>query len=105
MTRPVVGFILPLLTSLGVFAWSLDIFGLVPRASQTRINARQQLGCCAQRGEQPMKIRKTVTPAKVAANQKNSELSTGPTSVRGKAVSRWNSISHGILTGDLLLPD
>jgi len=52
-----------------------------------------------------MKIPKTVTAAKVAANQKNSELSTGPTSVRGKAVSRWNSISHGILTGDLLLPD
>ena len=49
------------------------------------------------------KIKKTTTPppasaARVAANRKNAQKSTGPTSVEGKAKSSQNSASHG-LTG------
>lgn len=88
-----------------VWAVCLHIF-LMGSQSFAKLDKRSPATAVAvlSRGDK-MKVRKTVTAAKVAANQKNSELSTGPTSVRGKAVSRWNSISHGILTGDLLLPD
>jgi len=51
-----------------------------------------------------MKIRKTVTPAKAAANKKNSENSTGPKSAQGKRFASQNAIRHAILTRDLLLP-
>jgi hypothetical protein len=51
-----------------------------------------------------MKIRKTVTPAKAAANKKNSEKSTGPTSIQGKARASQNAISLGMFTRDMLLP-
>ncbi len=51
-----------------------------------------------------MKIRKTVTPAKVAANQKNSRKSTGPKSARGKWFASKNATQHGILSRDLRLP-
>jgi hypothetical protein len=51
-----------------------------------------------------MKIRKTVTPAKAAANKKNAEKSTGPTSSPGKYRARQNAITHGGYTRDMLLP-
>ncbi|MGA7380542.1 MAG: hypothetical protein WBX03_06795 [Terriglobales bacterium] len=51
-----------------------------------------------------MKIPKTVTPAKAAANKEISKKSSGPKSVQGKRFASRNAIRHGILAGDLLLP-
>jgi hypothetical protein len=51
-----------------------------------------------------MTIRRAVTAAKAAANKKNAEKSPGPKSTRGKLFASQNSIRHGILTRDLLLP-
>lgn len=46
-----------------------------------------------------------VTEARVEANRKNASLSTGPRSPDGKAMSSKNAVRHGLLGGDLLLPD
>jgi hypothetical protein len=51
-----------------------------------------------------MRISKSVTPAKVAANRTNAEKSTGPKSAAGKRFASRNSITHGIFTQELLLP-
>jgi hypothetical protein len=51
-----------------------------------------------------VRIRKTATAAKDAANKKNAENSTGPTSARGKRISIQNAISHGMYTSNVLLP-
>lgn len=51
-----------------------------------------------------MKVRKTVTAAKAAANKKNSGKSTGAKTVRGKGVARMNALKYGILAADMLLP-
>jgi hypothetical protein len=51
-----------------------------------------------------MKIRKSVTAAKVNANKKNAKRSTGPRSPQGMMFSSKNAIRHGVLTRDLLLP-
>jgi hypothetical protein len=40
-----------------------------------------------------------VSEARLAANRANSTRSSGPTSERGKSISRRNSIKHG-LTGE-----
>jgi hypothetical protein len=45
------------------------------------------------------------TPAQVAANQANSQKSTGPTSPAGKARSSRNSFKHGLYSKDLVLPN
>jgi hypothetical protein len=45
------------------------------------------------------------TPAQVAANQANSQKSTGPTSPEGKARSSRNSFKHGLYSKDLVLPN
>jgi hypothetical protein len=45
------------------------------------------------------------TPAQVAANQANSQKSTGPTSPDGKARSSRNSFKHGLYSKDLVLPN
>ena len=39
------------------------------------------------------------------ANKKNAQLSTGPTTVEGKAVVRYNAVKHGLRAEHLLLPD
>jgi hypothetical protein len=44
------------------------------------------------------------TPAQVAANQANSQDSTGPKSPAGKARSSRNSFKHGLYAKDLVLP-
>ena len=36
------------------------------------------------------------TPAQLAANQRNAQKSTGPRSVEGKSVSRFNALQHGV---------
>lgn len=45
------------------------------------------------------------TPAQIAANQANSQKSTGPTSAQGKARSSRNSFKHGLYAKDLVLPN
>jgi len=45
------------------------------------------------------------TPAQIAANQANSQKSTGPTSPAGKARSSRNSFKHGLYSKDLVLPN
>jgi hypothetical protein len=44
-----------------------------------------------------MRIRKTVTPAKAAAQKRNAENSTGPRTEQGKSNVRYNALKHGIL--------
>ncbi|HTU44981.1 MAG TPA: hypothetical protein VMF91_07960 [Bryobacteraceae bacterium] len=44
------------------------------------------------------------TPAQVAANQKNAQLSTGPTSPEGKAKSSLNAVKTGLTGRTVLLP-
>jgi hypothetical protein len=44
------------------------------------------------------------TPAQIAANQKNSQLSTGPTSQAGKAKSSLNAVRSGLTGRTVLLP-
>ena len=51
-----------------------------------------------------MKIPKTVTPAKKAANQENAKDSTGATTIPGKGRTSQNAITHGGYTRDMLLP-
>ncbi|HEX3682006.1 MAG TPA: hypothetical protein VHU83_05635 [Bryobacteraceae bacterium] len=45
------------------------------------------------------------TPAQVAANQANSQKSTGPASPSGKARSSRNSFKHGLYSKELVLPN
>ncbi len=45
------------------------------------------------------------SPARVQANRRNAQLSTGPKTVEGKANSRMNAFQHGMAgAGDLLAP-
>jgi hypothetical protein len=44
------------------------------------------------------------SPAQIEANRRNSLRSTGPTSVAGKAVSRFNALKSGIDAKSLILP-
>lgn len=46
-----------------------------------------------------------VTEARLEANRRNASLSTGPRSPDGKAMSSKNAVRHGLLGGELLLPD
>jgi hypothetical protein len=39
-------------------------------------------------------MRTIISPKQLAANRRNAQRSTGPTSRRGKAVSRWNAMKH-----------
>jgi hypothetical protein len=45
------------------------------------------------------------TPAQIAANQANSQKSTGPKSADGKARSSRNSFKHGLYAKELVLPN
>jgi hypothetical protein len=44
------------------------------------------------------------TPAQLTANQANAQLSTGPVSPEGKAISSRNRLSHGFRSSTVLLP-
>lgn len=51
-----------------------------------------------------MKIKKTLTAAKLAANRDIAQASTGPKSSLGKRYSSRNSTGHGVFVCDRLLP-
>ncbi len=44
------------------------------------------------------------TPAQIAANRLNSQNSTGPRSVEGKAASRFNALKHAASAKSLVIP-
>ena len=44
------------------------------------------------------------TPAQIAANRLNAQKSTGPTSLAGKSVSRFNGLKSGLYAKSLVLP-
>jgi hypothetical protein len=46
---------------------------------------------------------RTTSPAKLAANRRNAQRSTGPKTLEGKARSRWNAVKHGVLANRLLI--
>jgi hypothetical protein len=41
----------------------------------------------------------------LAANRRNAEKSTGPKTDAGKAVVKYNALTHGLLTREFMLPD
>ena len=43
-----------------------------------------------------------ISARKLAANRRNSQRSTGPKTVVGKAISSWNSLRHGLLSRRLI---
>ena len=45
------------------------------------------------------------SPSRLAANRRNARLSTGPRTVAGKAVASRNALRHGLLAGQVVLPD
>lgn len=46
---------------------------------------------------------KIVSPKQLAANRRNAQRSTGPTSKAGKSVSRLNAIKHGLLAQQVVV--
>ncbi len=44
------------------------------------------------------------TPAQLSANRANAQRSTGPRSVEGKSVSRFNALKHGVDAATIALP-
>ena len=45
----------------------------------------------------------SVTPAKLQANRRNAQKSTGPRTANGKAVSKMNSLKHGLLAQTVIV--
>lgn len=50
-----------------------------------------------------MKIRKNLTAAKLAANKRNAQRSTGPKSDRGKVYAKNGALTHGFFARELIL--
>jgi hypothetical protein len=44
------------------------------------------------------------TPAQITANRANAQMSTGPRSVEGKSVSRFNALKHGMDAASIVIP-
>src|ERR1035437_6880867 len=44
------------------------------------------------------------TPAQITANRANAQKSTGPRSVEGKSVSRFNALQHGLAAASIIIP-
>src|ERR1035437_3380023 len=44
------------------------------------------------------------TPAQITANRANAQRSTGPRSVEGKSVSRFNALKHGVDAASVVIP-
>jgi hypothetical protein len=52
-----------------------------------------------------MKVKKTVTPLKLQANQENAKQSTGPKTPKGKSYVRRNAMKHGLTARRLMFGD
>jgi hypothetical protein len=48
-------------------------------------------------------LKKRISPAQIAANQRNAQKSTGPKTEEGKSVSKFNALKHGILSKEVLV--
>ncbi len=48
----------------------------------------------------PLCKKRTMTPARIAANRANSQQSTGPRTVEGKRRVMWNALKHGQRSGN-----
>lgn len=48
-------------------------------------------------------MRQTATKAQIAANQNNSQKSTGPKTAAGRGVSKLNALQHGILAREVVV--
>ena len=44
------------------------------------------------------------TPAQITANRANAQMSTGPRSIEGKSVSRFNALKHGMDAASIVIP-
>ena len=44
------------------------------------------------------------TPAQITANRANAQKSTGPRSVEGRSVSRFNALKHGVDAASVVIP-
>jgi hypothetical protein len=51
-----------------------------------------------------MKLRKTVTTAKLEANRMNSKRSTGPRTQRGKRTAKYNALTLGLFATHVVIP-
>ena len=52
-----------------------------------------------------LEVVKMVSRRQAGANRRNAQVSTGPKTPAGKAVSRWNALRHGLRAEAVLLPD
>jgi hypothetical protein len=78
---------------------------LVFRVLQNLISLRgNRIAALSDNQGQIMKIKKTVTAAKQAANKTNAQASTGPRTPRGIGHSSQSAITRGMFTRDMLLP-
>jgi hypothetical protein len=50
------------------------------------------------------KTQQPTSAAKIAANRRNAQRSTGPRGLLGKATSRLNAVRHGLRSSELLMP-
>src|SRR3990170_8202095 len=41
---------------------------------------------------------------KIEANRRNAQRSTGPKTARGKTASKWNALTHGLVTTEIPIP-
>jgi hypothetical protein len=48
-------------------------------------------------------MKKTMSPAQLAANRRNAQKSTGPKTPEGRAVSKMNALKHGILSKEAVV--
>ena len=48
-------------------------------------------------------MKKTMSPAQLAANRRNAQKSTGPKTPAGRGVSKMNALKHGILSKEAVV--
>jgi len=51
-----------------------------------------------------MKNKKGMSLAKIEASRKNALQSTGPKTLEGKSVVKWNALKHGLLSKEVIIP-
>ena len=50
-----------------------------------------------------MRSKKGTSVAKIQASRKNALKSTGPKSIKGKSVVKWNAVKHGLLSKEVVI--